>query len=82
MSHVSDEDYPEGIYSQIQGSCAGNRLYSIGEDGNYSDVTELAGVNEVGWAFAPLIYDFDGDGLMDIYATSGFMSFSREKPDG
>ena len=82
ISHVSDEDYPEGIYPQIRGSCAGNRLYRKGADGRYSDVTEIAGVNEVGWAFAPLMCDFDGDGLLDIYATTGFMSFDRQKPDG
>lgn len=82
IDHVSEDDYPEGIYSQILGSCLGNRLYSKGADGNYVDVTDIAGVNEVGWAFAPVLCDFDGDGLLDIYATTGFMSFSRTKPDG
>lgn len=82
ISHVSDQDYPDGIFPQIQGSCAGNRLYQLGSSGKYSDITDLAGVNEVGWAFAPLMCDFDGDGLLDIYATTGFMSFNREKPDG
>ena len=82
ISHVSDEDYPEGIYPQIQGSCAGNRLYRMSSNGGYEDVTDIAGVNEVGWAFAPLMCDFDGDGLLDIYATTGFMSFDRKKPDG
>ena len=26
--------------------------------------------------------DFDADGLLDIYATTGFMSSHRNKPDG
>lgn len=82
ISHVSDADYPEGIFPQIKGSCAGNRLYRKSDSGNYTDVTDIAGVNEVGWAFAPLMCDFDGDGLLDIYATTGFMSFDRIKPDG
>ena len=82
ISHVSEDDYPKNIYPQIQGSCAGNRLYQIGDDGSYSDVTDIAGVNEVGWAFGPLLCDFDGDGLLDVYATTGFMSFKRDKPDG
>lgn len=82
ISHVSAEDYPQDIFPQIQGSCAGNRLYAVGSSGHYEDVTDIAGVNEVGWAFAPLLCDFDGDGLLDIYATTGFMSFSRDKPDG
>lgn len=82
ISHVSDEDYPDGIFPQIKGSCAGNRLYRKSDNGDYTDVTDIAGVNEVGWAFAPLMCDFDGDGLLDIYATTGFMSFDRVKPDG
>lgn len=82
IAHLTDNDYPENVFPQIQGSCAGNRLYQMNDDGTYQDVTDLARVNEVGWAFAPLMMDFDGDGLLDIYATTGFMSFRRDKPDG
>lgn len=84
IANVSDADYPEGVFEQIQGSCAGNRLYTqSGNDSKaFSEISELAGVNEVGWAYAPAMADFDSDGLLDIYATTGFMSFERKKPDG
>ena len=36
IGQVSDDDYPEGIYPQIQGSCAGNRLYTRSDDGTVS----------------------------------------------
>ena len=26
--------------------------------------------------------DYDGDGWLDLYASTGFMSFNRNKPDG
>lgn len=83
IDHVSDEDYPEGVFEQIQGACAGNRLYQLksGRRG-YRDISEQLGVNPVGWAFAPAMADFDADGFLDIYATTGFMSFNRKKPDG
>ena len=29
-----------------------------------------------------VLEDLDGDGWLDIYATTGFMSFERRKPDG
>ncbi|MEE2642116.1 MAG: VCBS repeat-containing protein [Planctomycetota bacterium] len=79
---VSESDYPEGIYEQIQGSCAGNRLYTRGSDNRFREIGEKNGVHDVGWAFGPTFFDLDGNGLLDIYATTGFMSFSREKPDG
>ncbi|MBC8353207.1 MAG: VCBS repeat-containing protein [Planctomycetes bacterium] len=83
IRHVGDKDYTAGIFEQIRGSCAGNRLYTSrsGAD-RFDEVSELAGVNQVGWAYAPTMADFNSDGLLDIYATTGFMSFDRRKPDG
>jgi hypothetical protein len=87
IANVCSADYPAGIHEQIVGSCAGNRLYlSTGVERNglpeYREVGSDAGVNEVGWAYGPAIADFDLDGQLDLYATCGFMSFHRDKPDG
>lgn len=83
MAHVSEQDYPPGMYAQILGSAEGNRLYTPrAGDILYDDKSRLAGVNEIGWAHAPAFADFDSDGLLDIYATTGFMSFNRGRPDG
>lgn len=83
IAYVNDKDYPEGIYDQIRGSCAGNRLYlAAGQSGRYVDQGEELGVDAVGWAYAPALVDLDNDGWLDIYATTGFMSFDRAKPDG
>ena len=83
IRHVCDEDYTEGVYRQIQGSCAGNRLYTTSPGSmKFRETSELAGINQVGWAYAPTMADFNADGLLDIYATTGFMSFDRKKPDG
>jgi hypothetical protein len=83
IAHVSDDDYPNGVYEQICGSCAGNRLYSRAADSEiYTELSEPLGINAVGWAYAPTFVDLDNDGWLDIYATTGFMSFDRRKPDG
>lgn len=82
IANVTDADYPGDIYEQIRGSCAGNRLYFQDDDGVFQDAAVDFGVNEVGWAYAPVMADFDSDGWLDIYATTGFMSFTRGKPDG
>lgn len=84
IAHVGPDDYPPGVFAQIQGSCAGNRLYTPGTSGTgpYREISEAFGVNPVGWAYAPAMADFDADGFLDIYATTGFLSYERGKPDG
>ncbi|MEO8495112.1 MAG: VCBS repeat-containing protein [Planctomycetota bacterium] len=83
IAHVAAKDYPAGIFEQIQGSCAGNRLYvAPAGEGRYQEISEVSGVNTVGWAYAPALADFDADGQLDIYATTGFLSYQRGKPDG
>jgi hypothetical protein len=83
IAHLTEDDYPSGLFQQILGSCAGNRLYAQqGDSPRYREFSEQVGVNGVGWAYAPAMVDLDGDGLLDLYATTGFMSFARGKPDG
>ena len=82
IAHVGASDYPAGIYEQILGSCAGNRLYSRTPGAGFHELSDRLGVNAVGWAYAPVMADFDSDGLLDLYAATGFMSFDRGKPDG
>ena len=82
ISFVGPEDYPAGVYPQIRGSCAGNRLYAAQSDGTFAERGDDAGVSNVGWAYAPTMIDVDGDGLNDLYATTGFMSADRDEPDG
>ncbi len=39
-------------------------------------------VAAVGWAYGAALVDLDNDGWLDLYATAGFMSSSRDDPDG
>ena len=83
IGQVGEGDYPQGIFTQIQGSCAGSRLYYREKGEEFFGENSVAlGVNAVGWAYGPAFVDIDSDGLLDLYATTGFMSFDRRKPDG
>ena len=39
-------------------------------------------VNDCGWAYGAALIDLDNDGWLDLYATAGFISRDRTKPDG
>jgi enediyne biosynthesis protein E4 len=40
-------------------------------DGTFSDVSRLAGVHATDWSWGALIFDFDNDGLKDIFVANG-----------
>jgi hypothetical protein len=45
------------------------------EDGDvkYSEIGQLSGIDATDWSWAPLIADFDNDGLKDIFITNGYL---------
>jgi hypothetical protein len=78
---------PEGLYSdevmaKLKRLVQGSRLYH--NDGNlkFSEVGRSFQVHDVGWAWGTAMADFNNDGWLDIYATAGYMSRDRAKPDG
>ena len=44
-------------------------LYHNNGDGTFSDVTDKAGVGDIGWGMGVAIGDYDNDGFEDIYVT-------------
>ena len=74
---------PPGMEVNEENLAAGSRLYyrNAAADG-FDEISKEVGVNAVGWAFAPAMVDVDGDGLLDLYATSGYLSYDRNAGDG
>ena len=48
---------------------ATNRLYKNNRDGTFTDVTEKAGLREVGWGNGVCVGDYNNDGFDDIFCT-------------
>jgi hypothetical protein len=48
---------------------ATNRLYKNNRDGTFTDVTEKAGLRDVGWASGVCIGDYNNDGFEDIFCS-------------
>ncbi|MDZ4822115.1 MAG: VCBS repeat-containing protein [Flavobacteriales bacterium] len=50
-----------------------NTLWLNNGFGQMSDIGQLAGIHQTDWSWAPLLADFDNDGLRDLYVTNGFL---------
>src|SRR5215472_8313952 len=62
---------------------ASNRLYKNNRDGTFTDVTEKAGLHDVGWASAVCVGDYNNDGFEDMFCTYfGQNKLYRNNGDG
>jgi hypothetical protein len=52
----------------------GNRLYQNDGAGNFTNVTQAAGVLEGDWGWSACTADFNNDGWLDIFHVNGFYS--------
>ena len=46
-----------------------NRLYKNNRDGTFTDVTDRAGLRDVGWAYGVCVGDYNNDGFEDLFCT-------------
>ncbi len=60
-----------------------NRLYKNNRDGTFSDVTDKAGLRDVGWACGVCVGDYNNDGFEDLFCTYfGQNKLYRNNGDG
>jgi hypothetical protein len=62
---------------------ASNRLYKNNRDGTFTDVTEKAGLHDLGWASGVCVGDYNNDGFEDLFCTYfGQNKLYRNNGDG
>ncbi len=50
-----------------------NRGFAADSLPRFSEVAHVAGVSNTDWSWAPLLADYDNDGLKDIFVTNGYL---------
>jgi hypothetical protein len=71
--------------TRLEGPPAGatNRLYKNNRDGTFTDVTDKAGLRNVGWAQGVCVGDYNNDGNEDLFCTYfGQNKLYRNNGDG
>jgi hypothetical protein len=63
----------------VIGLLNGNRLYQNDGGGNFSNVTDFAGVRQGFWAWGTCLADFDNDGDQDLFIVNGFDGMTEEQ---
>ena len=82
IGNLLKDAYDEEVMKKLKRMVAGSQLYQNNGDLNFSPVGKKYDVIGIGWAYAPTLTDLDNDGFLDIHATTGFISRTRDKPDG
>ena len=82
MANIPPGAYSEDVTRKLKRLVDGSQLY-LGSDGRKFEPAGIRmGLHAVGWAWGPCLVDLNNDGWLDLYATAGFISQERGKPDG
>jgi hypothetical protein len=82
IGNMKPDSYPPKVMEKLRRFVAGSQLHLNKGGGQFEQVGPQKQLASVGWAYAPVLADLDGDGFLDIYATAGYISRDRTKPDG
>jgi hypothetical protein len=82
IGNLWPETYPEPVLAKLRSLTVGSQMHRNLGELKFERLGRELQVADVGWSYAPAMVDLDNDGWLDIYATCGFMSQSRDDPDG
>jgi hypothetical protein len=74
--------YPEPILAKMRRFVTGSQLHHNLGRLKFEQLGERYQIAAVGWAYGAALADLDNDGWLDLFATCGYVSQDRSKPDG
>jgi HEAT repeat protein len=82
IGNLAEDAFPANVMEKMRRFVAGSQLHLNKGGLKFEQVGADKQVAGVGWAYGACLADLDNDGWLDIYATAGYVSRSRERPDG
>jgi hypothetical protein len=82
IGNVRDGTYPAKIMDKMRTFVRGSQMHLNRGNGAWEQKAQDWQIADAGWAYGPALIDLDNDGWLDLHATCGFISRSRDDPDG
>jgi len=82
IGNLAPDAFPPAVMEKMRRFVAGNQLHLNKGGLKFEQVGKSMQVAAVGWSYGACLADLDNDGWLDLYATAGFSSRSRDEPDG
>ena len=73
MPSMSTENFDRIVKAGYHYQYMQNTLQLNNGNGTFSEIAQLSGIAKTDWSWAPLIADFDNDGLKDVFVTNGIL---------
>jgi hypothetical protein len=82
IGNLRPDTYAPEVMARLRTLVSGSQLHRNRGSLQFEQKGKEWQVNDCGWAYGAALVDLDNDGWLDLYATAGFISRSRDKPDG
>jgi hypothetical protein len=82
IGNLKPDAYPPKVMQKLRRFVAGSQLHFNAGGLAFEPAGPEKNLAAVGWVYGAALADLDADGLLDIYATAGYISRDRTKPDG
>lgn len=82
IGNLKPDAYPPPVMEKLRRLVAGSQLHLNKGGLTFEQVGAAKQLAAVGWAYGPALADLDSDGFLDVFATAGYISRDRRKPDG
>jgi hypothetical protein len=82
IGNLRPDTYPPDVMARLRTFVSGSQLHRNQGGLKFEQKGKDWQVADCGWAYGAALVDLDNDGWLDLYATCGFISRDRTKPDG
>ncbi|MCH8330517.1 MAG: CRTAC1 family protein, partial [Bacteroidetes bacterium] len=79
MDNMNSEKFWAYINAGFHHQYMRNTLQLNNGNGSFSEIGQMAGIQYTDWSWAPLLADFDNDGLKDLMVTNGILRDIKDK---